>query len=115
MGREKEMPLLARLCCFVLTFEATLGQRFQSLTGTAGQAVSLPCGSDNGCTWRKDGKELALDERSDQARFNIGSCALTIEPLLPGDVQARDAPSHGPARRCEGDCLGIEFGEADND
>merc|ERR1712130_388842 len=82
---EKEMPLLARLCCFVLTFEATLGQRFQSLTGTAGQAVSLPCGSDNGCTWRKDGKELALDERSDQARFNIGSCALTIEPLLPGD------------------------------
>merc|ERR1712130_540370 len=82
---EKEMPLLARLCWFVLTFEATLGQRFQSLTGTAGQAVRLPCGSDNGCTWRKDGKELALDERSDQARFSIGSCALTIEPLLPGD------------------------------
>merc|ERR1712130_410733 len=85
MGREKEMSLLARLCWFVLTFEATLGQRFQSLTGTAGQAVSLPCGSDNGCTWRKDGEELALDERSDQARFTIGSCALTIEPVLPGD------------------------------
>merc|ERR1712088_21120 len=85
MGREKEMPVLARLCWLVLTLEATLGQRFQSLTGTAGQAVSLPCGSDNGCTWRKDGEELSLDERSDQARFSIGSCALTIEPLLPGD------------------------------
>ena len=83
--REKEMPLLARLCWLVLTFEATRGQRFQSLTGTAGQAVSLPCGSDNGCTWRKDGEKLALDERSDQTRFSIGSCALTIEPLLPGD------------------------------
>merc|ERR1712088_1140300 len=85
MGREKEMPVLARLCWLVLTLEATLGQKFQSLTGTAGQAVSLPCGSDNGCTWRKDGEELSLDERSDQARFSIGSCALTIEPLLPGD------------------------------
>ena len=55
------------------------------MTGTAGQAVSLPCGSDNGCTWRKDGEDLSLDERSDQTRFSIGSCALTIEPLLPGD------------------------------
>merc|ERR1712088_18966 len=85
MGTEREMPLLARLCWLVLTFEATRGQKFQSLTGTAGQAVKLPCGSNNGCTWRKDGKELALDERSDQARFSIDSCSLTIEPLLPGD------------------------------
>ena len=79
------MPLLARLCWLVLTFEAALGQKFQSLTGTAGQAVSLPCGSDSGCTWRKDGVKLSLEERSDQARFSIGSCALTIEPLLSGD------------------------------
>merc|ERR1712130_642474 len=83
MGREKEMPLLARLCWLVLTFKATLGQK--PLTGTAGQAVSLPCGSSSDCTWRKDGEELALEERSDQARFTIGSCALTIEPVLPGD------------------------------
>jgi len=83
MGREREMPLLATLCWFVLTFEATLGQ---SLTGTAGEAVSLSCGSNSGCTWSKDGVELVLEDRSDQARYSFGSsCSLTIEPLLPGD------------------------------
>merc|ERR1711874_100631 len=56
--REREMPLLATLCWFVLTFEATLGQ---SLTGTAGEAVSLSCGSNSGCTWSKDGVELVLE------------------------------------------------------
>ena len=95
--REKEMPLLARLCWLMLTFEATRGERFQSLTGTAGQAVSLPCGSDNGCTWRKDGEDLSLDERSDQTRFSIGSCALTIEPLLPGDGGKYEC-NHGKSR-----------------
>merc|ERR1711936_1323364 len=80
---EREMPLLATLCWFVLTFEATLGQ---SLTGTAGEAVSLSCGSNSGCTWSKDGVELVLEDRSDQARYSFGSsCSLTIEPLLPGD------------------------------
>merc|ERR1712165_296636 len=83
MGREREMPLLATLCWLVLTFEATLGQ---SLTGTAGEAVSLSCGSNSGCTWSKDGVELVLEDRSDQARYSFGSsCSLTIEPLLPGD------------------------------
>merc|ERR1712061_398206 len=81
--REREMPLLATLCWFVLTFEATLGQ---SLTGTAGEAVSLSCGSNSGCTWSKDEVELVLEDRSDQARYSFGSsCSLTIEPLLPGD------------------------------
>merc|ERR1712038_61768 len=80
---EREMPLLATLCWLVLTFEATLGQ---SLTGTAGEAVSLSCGSNSGCTWSKDGVELVLEDRSDQARYSFGSsCSLTIEPLLPGD------------------------------
>merc|ERR1712032_1185518 len=94
MGREKKMPLLTRLCWLVLTFEAALGQKFQSLTGTAGHAVNLPCGSDSGCIWRKDGVKLALEERSDQARFSIGSCALTIEPLLPGDEGKYECNSH---------------------
>merc|ERR1712061_63477 len=81
--REREMPLLATLCWFVLTFEATLGQ---SLTGSAGEAVSLSCGSNSGCTWSKDEVELVLEDRSDQARYSFGSsCSLTIEPLLPGD------------------------------
>merc|ERR1712110_1134227 len=81
--REREMPLLATLCWLLLTFEATLGQ---SLTGTAGEAVSLSCGSNSGCTWSKDGVELVLEDRSDQARYSFGSsCSLTIEPLLPGD------------------------------
>merc|ERR1712172_276813 len=94
---EKEMPLLARLCWLVLTFEAALGQKFQPLTGTAGQAVSLTCGLDSGCMWRKDGVALALDERSDQARFSIGSCILTIEPLLAGDEGKYDC-NNGKSR-----------------
>merc|ERR1711971_1072350 len=95
--REKEMPLLVRLCWLVLTFEAALGQKFQPLTGTAGQAVSLTCGSDSGCMWRKDGVALALEERSDQARFTIGSCILTIEPLLAGDEGKYDC-NNGKSR-----------------
>merc|ERR1712012_1127723 len=70
----------------VLSFETTHGQKFRQLSGTAGQAVTLSCGSSrDGCSWNKDETGLSIEERSDQARFRITSCDLTIEPLLPGD------------------------------
>merc|ERR1712001_163361 len=46
---------------------------------------------------RKDGEDLSLDERSDQTRFSIGSCALTIEPLLPGD-EGKNECNNGKSR-----------------
>merc|ERR1712079_557431 len=86
MGRQNEMAALVTLGLLVLSFEITHGQKFRQLSGTAGQAVILSCGSSrDGCSWNKDGKALALEERSDQARFSISPCDLTIEPLLPRD------------------------------
>merc|ERR1711963_1064368 len=86
MGRQREMAVLVTLGLLVLSFENTQGQKFRQLSGTAGQAVTLSCGSSSdGCSWNKDGKALALEERSDQARFSVSLCDLTIEPLLTGD------------------------------
>merc|ERR1712107_72349 len=86
MGRQREMAVLVTLGLLVLSFEITQGQKFRQLSGTAGQAVILSCGSSSdGCSWNKDGTRLSIEERSDQARFSITSCDLSIEPLLPGD------------------------------
>merc|ERR1712115_472992 len=86
MGRQREMAVLVTLGLLVLSFENTHGQKFRQLSGTAGQAVILSCGSSrDGCSWNKDGKALALEQRSDQARFSVSLCDLTIEPLLTGD------------------------------
>merc|ERR1712038_193944 len=86
MGIQREMAVLVTLGLLVLSFENTQGQKFRQLSGTAGQAVILSCGSSrDGCSWSKDGTALALEERSDQARFSVSLCNLTIEPLLPGD------------------------------
>merc|ERR1712115_547756 len=86
MGRQREMAVLVTLGLLVLSFENTQGQKFRQLSGTAGQAVILSCGSSrDGCSWNKDGKALALEQRSDQARFSVSLCDLTIEPLLTGD------------------------------
>merc|ERR1712107_157333 len=86
MGRQREMAVLVTLGLLVLSFEITQGQKFRQLSGTAGQAVILSCGSSSdGCSLNKDGTGLSIEERSDQARFRITSCDLTIEPLLPGD------------------------------
>merc|ERR1712107_909270 len=98
MGRQREMAVLVTLGLLVLSFETTLGQKYKPLTGTAGQAVIIQCGSSrDGCSWSKDGKRLSLDERSDQARFRIASCDLTIEPLLPGDEGKYDC-NNGQSR-----------------
>merc|ERR1711962_157762 len=86
MGRQRKMAVLVTLGLLVLSFETTQGQKFRQLSGTAGQAVVLSCGSSrDGCSWNKDGKALALEERSEQARFSVSLCDLSIEPLLPGD------------------------------
>merc|ERR1712004_502220 len=86
MGRQRKMAVLVTLGLLVLSFEITQGQKFRQLRGTAGQAVILSCGSSRvGCSWNKDGTALALEERSDQARFSVSRCDLSIEPLLPGD------------------------------
>merc|ERR1712165_481868 len=86
MGRQREMAVLVTLGLLVLSFETTQGQKFTQLSGTAGQAVILSCGSSRGgCSWNKDGTGLSIEERSDRARFSVASCDLTIEPLLPGD------------------------------
>merc|ERR1712038_598827 len=86
MGRQREMAVLVTLGLLVLSFETTQGQKFTQLSGTAGQAVILSCGSSrDGCSWNKDGTGLSIEERSDRARFSVASCDLTIEPLLPGD------------------------------
>merc|ERR1712012_942180 len=83
---QMEMAALITLVLLVLSFETTHGQKFRQLSGTAGQAVTLSCGSSrDGCSWNKDGKALALEERTDQARFSVSLCDLTIEPLVPGD------------------------------
>merc|ERR1711963_1328109 len=98
MGRQDEMAVLVTLGLLVLSFETTLGQKYKPLTGTAGQAVIIQCGSSrDGCSWSKDGTRLSLDERSDQARFRSASCDLTIEPLLPGDEGKYDC-NNGPSR-----------------
>merc|ERR1712107_566582 len=98
MGRQREMAVLVTLGLLVLSFETTLGQKYKPLTGTAGQAVIIQCGSSrDGCSWSKDGTRLSLDERSDQARFRSASCDLTIEPLLPGDEGKYDC-NNGPSR-----------------
>merc|ERR1712115_5049 len=86
MGRQDEMAVLVTLGLLALSFETTLGQKYKPLTGTAGQAVIIQCGSSrDGCSWSKDGTRLSLDNGSDQARLRIASCDLTIEPLLTGD------------------------------
>merc|ERR1712038_1725964 len=86
MGIQRKMAVLVTLVLLVLSFETTQGRKFRQLSGTAGQAVILSCGSSrDGCSWNKDGKALALEERSDQARFSVSRCDLSIEPLLPGD------------------------------
>ena len=96
--RQREMAVLVTLGLLVLSFETTLGQKYKPLTGTAGQAVIIQCGSSrDGCSWSKDGTRLSLDERSDQARFRIASCDLTIEPLLPGDEGKYDC-NNGQSR-----------------
>jgi len=98
MGRQDEMAVLVTLGLLVLSFETTLGQKYKPLTGTAGQAVIIQCGSSrDGCSWSKDGTRLSLDERSDQARFRSASCDLTIEPLLPGDEGKYDC-NNGQSR-----------------
>merc|ERR1712004_59104 len=98
MGRQRKMAVLVTLGLLVLSFETTQGQKFRQLSGTAGQAVILSCGSSrDGCSWNKDGKALALEQRSDQARFSISPCDLTIEPLLPGDEGKYDC-NNGQSR-----------------
>merc|ERR1712107_235529 len=98
MGRQREMAVLVTLGLLVLSFEITQGQKFRQLSGTAGQAVILSCGSSSdGCSWNKDGKALASEERSDQARFSVASCDLTIEPLLSGDEGKYDC-NNGQSR-----------------
>merc|ERR1711899_284133 len=98
MGRQREMAVLVTLGLLVLSFETTQGQKFTQLSGTAGQAVTLSCGSSrDGCSWNKDGTGLSIEERSDQARFSITSCDLTIEPLLPGDEGKYDC-NNGQSR-----------------
>merc|ERR1712107_240988 len=81
MGRQREMAVLVTLGLLVLSFETTLGQKYKPLTGTAGQAVIIQCGSSrDGCSWSKDGTRLSLDERSDQARFSVSLCDLSSLP-----------------------------------
>merc|ERR1712038_139122 len=98
MGRQRKMAVLVTLGLLVLSFETTQGQKFKQLSGTAGQAVILSCGSSrDGCSWNKDGIRLSLEERSDQARFSVSCCDLSIEPLLPGDEGKYDC-NNGQSR-----------------